>query len=129
MTAAATDELVAEGWKWLHALLGVLFVVGGVLAFLEPFQTFGVLALLIGWFLVIKGIFDVTFSIAGHKEIPLWGLQLAAGIIELLIGIWALGYPGRSAWLLVLWVGIGALVRGVSDTITAFRVRSIGRSL
>src|SRR4051812_42557210 len=32
------------GWHWLHAILGVLFVLGGVAAFLSPFQTFGVLA-------------------------------------------------------------------------------------
>ena len=35
---------VAEGWKWLHVVLGVLFVVGGIFAFTEPFQTFAVLA-------------------------------------------------------------------------------------
>ena len=116
-----------DGWKWLYAILGVIFVVAGIMALMEPFQTFGVLALLIGWFLLFKGIFDVTLSIAGHREIPLWGFQLAVGIIEILLGMWAIGYPGRSAWLLILWVGLGALVRGISDIITAFRVRSVGK--
>ena len=37
-------------------------------------------------------------------------LALAAGVMELVIGVWALGYPGRSAWLLVLWV-VPRLVR------------------
>ena len=54
-------------------------------------------------------------------------MSLAVGIIEILLGMWAIGYPGRSAWLLILWVGLGALVRGISDIITAFRVRSVGR--
>ena len=129
---AGVAEFVAmamvEGWKWLHGLLGVLFVVAGFLAFLEPFQTFGILALLVGWFLLFKGIFDITLSIAGHKEIPLWGFQLAVGIIEVLLGMWAVGYPGRSAWLLILWVGLGALVRGISDIVTAFRFRSLEQS-
>ncbi|MCP4436347.1 MAG: hypothetical protein GY812_12755 [Actinomycetia bacterium] len=116
---------VAEGWKWLHGVMGVLFVIAGILALIEPFQTFGILALLIGWFLLLKGVFDITLSIAGRDQIPLWGVQLAVGIIEILLGLWAIGYPGRSAWLLILWVGIGALVRGISDIITAFRVRSL----
>ena len=47
---------VTEGWKWLHATLGVLFVVGGVLALLEPFQTYMMLASLLGLLLVLKGI-------------------------------------------------------------------------
>src|SRR5690349_8244253 len=41
-------------WRWLHILLGVLFVVGGIMALLEPFQTFRVLAALVGFFLVVK---------------------------------------------------------------------------
>lgn len=127
LIAAGISELVAigvvESWKWLHGLLGALFVVTGVLALLEPFQTFGVLALLIGWYLLIKGTFSVVLSIMARHEMPLWGLLLATGILELLIGLWALGYPGRSAWLLVLWVGIGALMRGISEIIMAFQLR------
>ena len=34
--------------------------------------------------------------------------------------LWALGYPGRSAWLLVLWVGFGAMFRGIGDLVAAF---------
>jgi uncharacterized membrane protein HdeD (DUF308 family) len=118
-----------DGWKWVRVVLGILFLVGGVFALLEPFQTFGILALLIGWFLIFKGVFDIVFSIAGHEEIPLWGLLLATGIIEVLLGAWALGYPGRSAWLLVLWVGLGALFRGIGEIFVAFRVRSAAKSL
>ncbi len=32
-----------------------------------------------------------------------------------------------SAWLLILWVGMGAVVRGFADFITAFRVRSLSQ--
>lgn len=118
-----------DGWKWVRVVLGVLFIVGGVFALLEPFQTFGILALLIGWFLIFKGVFDIVISVAGHQELPLWGLLLAAGIIEVLLGAWALGYPGRSAWLLLLWVGLGALFRGISEIFVAFRVRTAADAL
>jgi uncharacterized membrane protein HdeD (DUF308 family) len=55
----------------------------------------------------------------------LWGLLLASGIIELAIGVWAIGYPGRSAWLLILWVGIAALVRGITEIVLAFKLRGV----
>ena len=119
----ALEGAVAPSWRWLHGLLAVLFIVVGVMAFMEPFQTFGILALLIGWYLVFKGIVDIVVSAVYREVLPLWGLALAAGIAEVVIGVWALGYPGRSAWLLVLWIGIGALVRGITEIVLAFQLR------
>lgn len=123
LIAAGVTELVeaavVPGWRWVHGLLGLLFVVTGVLALLEPFQTFGVLALFVGWYLLIRGTFEVTFSISGRHQLPLWGLLLVSGIIEIAIGIWAIGSPTRSAWLLILWVGIGAMIRGITEIVLA----------
>ena len=61
------DELMQagllEGWRWLHIVVGVLFVIGGVAALTSPFQTFMVLASLVGIFLVIKGTFDFALAL------------------------------------------------------------------
>lgn len=119
----ATAGLVSE-LRWLHVVLGILFVIGGIMALVDPFQTFGVLALLIGWYLLFKGIADIAVSILRRDVVPLWGLLLAAGIAQILIGVWAIGYPGRSAWLLVVWVGIAALTRGIAEMAVAFQLRS-----
>ena len=111
---------VATGWKWVHGVIGALFVLVGIAAMLEPFQTFGILALFVGWFLIVKGFFDIALAIGLRRDLPLWGLSLAVGIVEVLLGLWALGYPGRSAWLLVLWIGVAAMLRGIGDLVTAF---------
>lgn len=128
LIAAGVNQFVTIGYvenlKWLYGVLGAVFVVGGVLALLEPFQTFGILALLIGWYLLIKGTFDVVMSVAERGELHLWGLVLASGLIEVAIGIWAIGSPARSAWLLILWVGLTALMRGITEIVLAFRLRS-----
>src|SRR3954451_11082563 len=59
---AGVAELVQAGlledWRWLHVVVGVLFLLGGVAALMSPFQTFTVLAALIGFFLILKGTFD-----------------------------------------------------------------------
>jgi uncharacterized membrane protein HdeD (DUF308 family) len=121
---AGVDELVitfvAPGWRWVHAILAALFVIAGFASFMAPFQTFGYLALFMGWYLVIKGILDITLSIALRDGIPVWGLLLAVGIGEVLLGFWAIGYPGRSAYLVLLWAGIGAMFRGVNDLVGGF---------
>lgn len=116
------EATVVHGWRWVHLLLGVLFVVVGVLALLEPFQTFGILALFIGWYLLIRGTFEVVFSLAARHQLPLWGLLLTAGIVEIGIGVWAIGSPARSAWLLIIWVGIGAMIRGITEIISAVQL-------
>jgi uncharacterized membrane protein HdeD (DUF308 family) len=116
---------VLEGWKWLHAILGVLFIVGGVAAFLEPFQTFGIMAAMFGFLLVLKGTFDLVLAIMTREVNDLWWMVLIAGILEVLLGFWASGYPGRSARLLLLWVGIGALIRGITQIVMAFQVRKV----
>lgn len=128
LIVAGINELVTIGFehdlRWLHGVLGALFIVGGVLAFMEPFQTFGILAVLIGWYLLFKGLAGVVIAILGRHDLHLWGLLLGAGIIEMLIGVWAIGAPVRSAWLLVLWVGITALFRGITEIVLAFKLRS-----
>jgi uncharacterized membrane protein HdeD (DUF308 family) len=125
---AGINEIAAIGfvdsWKWAHGLLGALFIVAGVAALFSPFQTFGILALLIGWYLLFKGLGSVVLSLMARHETHLWGLVLASGIIEMLIGLWAIGSPVRSAWLLVLWVGLAALFRGMTEIFLAFRLRN-----
>ena len=114
---------VSPGWKWLHAVLGALFVIGGVFAFTEPFQTFTVLASLVGFFLVVKGTFDFVIALATRHVSDLWWLLLIGGILQIMLGVWASGYPGRSATLLTLWVGIGALIRGIVQIVASFQSR------
>jgi hypothetical protein len=54
---------------------------------------------------------------------PFWASKKEfAGLIQIGLGIWAMGYPGRSAALLVLWVGLGAIIRGIAQIIAAFHV-------
>jgi uncharacterized membrane protein HdeD (DUF308 family) len=131
LAAAATEGVAAvmmPGWKWLHWLLAALFAFGGIWAFVYPGQTFGTLALLIGWYLLVKGSFDFVAGLA-NRDVPLWWLTMIVGIFEFLLAFWAIGYPGRSAWLLVVWVGFGALARGIADIVLAFQVRSMQRRL
>ena len=131
LIVAGLDEgftaLTTSDWRWLHAVLGLVLFTLGVAALLDPFQTFGILALLVGWYLVLKGTVDIVISVAGRGDVPLWGLLLASGVAQVLIGIWAVGYPGRSAWLLILWVGLGALMRGITEIVLAFQLRHFVR--
>ena len=45
---------------------------------------------------------------------------LVIGVIEVLIGFWAVAYIGRAVFLLVVWVAAAALARGLSDLFISF---------
>jgi uncharacterized membrane protein HdeD (DUF308 family) len=117
--------LAGGWWKLLHAILAVVFIAAGIVAFVHPGDTFAALAAVFSFFLIFAGTFDIIISISTRREIEVWWLQLIGGIIELLLGFWAAGYYGRSAILLVVWVAAIALIRGVRDIVLAFRVREI----
>jgi uncharacterized membrane protein HdeD (DUF308 family) len=117
MIAGATG-----GWKIAHGLLGVAFVVIGVIAFIHPGNTFAALAAVFSFYLVLKGAFDIAVALSSRHE-DLWWLQLLLGIAEVALGFWAAGDFGHKTVLLLVWVGVAALIRGISQIIAAFAVR------
>jgi uncharacterized membrane protein HdeD (DUF308 family) len=117
--------MAAGWWKLLHAVLAFVFIVVGVVAFIHPGDTFKALAAVFSFFLIVAGTFDIIVAISTRREIEVWWLQLVSGIIELVLGFWAAGYYGRSAVLLVAWVSVIAIIRGVRDIVLAFRVREV----
>ena len=117
---------IASGWwKLLNAVLALVFLAAGVVAFIHPGNTFTALAAIFSFFLVFAGVFDIITSIASRREVDIWWLQLIGGIIEVFLGFWAAGYYGRSAVLLIAWVAAFAFIRAVRDIVLAFRVREV----
>jgi uncharacterized membrane protein HdeD (DUF308 family) len=116
-------------WRWLHIVFAVLAIIAGILALIWPGQTFLVLAAIIGWYILFAGIMDIGISFATKEENDLWWLQLILGIVEVLIGFWAVGYAGRSIAVLVIWVGASALARGISSIFLGFGLHSGGKEL
>jgi uncharacterized membrane protein HdeD (DUF308 family) len=126
---------VAPGWKWLYILIGIVSIIAGVIALMWPGETFLVLSAIAGWLLLFYGIIDVVFAFSTRHLEGLWWMQLISGIIMVLLGFWAISPDNatvatyRGAVLLVVWIGVAALFRGISDIIVGFRLRSVQREL
>jgi uncharacterized membrane protein HdeD (DUF308 family) len=126
---------VAPGWKWLYILVGVVSIVAGVIALIWPGQTFLVLSAIVGWLLLFYGIIDIVFAFSTRHLEGLWWMQLVSGTVMVLLGFWAISPDDatvstyRGAVLLVVWIGVAALFRGISDIILGFRLRSADREL
>jgi uncharacterized membrane protein HdeD (DUF308 family) len=117
-----------SGWKWVHGILGVIFIAAGIVAFFRPAGTFVALASIVAWVLLFKGIFDITLALMTHGS-HLWWVGLIVGVIEILLAYWAAGYFRGSALLLVAFVGVFALMRGITEIVMAFRLRGVKKEL
>jgi uncharacterized membrane protein HdeD (DUF308 family) len=117
-----------HSWRWLHVLMGVIFLFGAAWSFARPFDAFWTLASILGLLLIFRGTLDIFTSIDAREVNSVWWLGLLAGILEVLLGFWASQqfYAVRGALLLV-WVGLFALFRGISEIVVAFEVRRAQR--
>jgi uncharacterized membrane protein HdeD (DUF308 family) len=126
---------VSPGWKWLHILLGIISILAGIFALAWPGQTFLVLGAIVGWLLLLWGLVDIIFAFSTREVDNLWWMQLIAGILMILIGLWAIAPDNqtvstyRGIVLLAVWVGIAALFRGISDIVVGFRLHSARKKL
>jgi len=130
--AAAVDEVLiafSGGQSGcmiaLRLVLAAAFVVIGVIAFIHPGNTFKALAAVMSFYFILKGAFTMIVALATRKEAELWWVALLLGLAELLIGFWAAGDFGHRQILLIVWVGVLALLRGISSIVFAFRVRDL----
>jgi uncharacterized membrane protein HdeD (DUF308 family) len=116
--------------RWLVVALGALDIVLGIIAFAWPGATFLVLARLVGWVLLFRGIADVGRALEmrrlGSSD---WWMLALLGALSIAVAFWAVRYVDTSIVLLVLWIGIALLTRGISAIIAGFALRSFGRQL
>ena len=113
------------GWRIVHSILGVLFIAGGIYALWHPYDTFATLAALIGFYFLLRGLFDLTVAFITKGQFELWWLQLVTGLVEILLAFWVAGDFREKAILLVLYVGLMALTRGITELFLAFRLKAL----
>jgi uncharacterized membrane protein HdeD (DUF308 family) len=112
-------------WKAVNAILGVLLVVGGILSFIHPENAFVAIASITGFMFLFVGIIDVIVALS--NRVGIWWLRLIVGAICIGLAFWASGDFERKAILLTAWLGLFALMRGVTHFLIAFALRAGSR--
>ncbi|MFD5225437.1 HdeD family acid-resistance protein [Microbacterium sp. NPDC058342] len=111
------------GWSRIgHVVLGLVYVVGGVLAFVNLFAFTATLVLFIGVLLGITWIVDgvVSLSLLGHGKSRLWTILYAA--LSIVAGVVLLFSPFYVA---IFWwlTGIALVVLGIVQIVRAIMLR------
>jgi uncharacterized membrane protein HdeD (DUF308 family) len=116
------------GWRVAAIVAGVLAIGAGIAALVWPGPTLVVLGVFVAWYLLIRGIFDISIALS-HTHVSGWWLGLIGGIVGIALGAWAIGNPDRSVLLLVTIIGVWTIFKGVFDLVTAFHYRDLKKSL
>jgi uncharacterized membrane protein HdeD (DUF308 family) len=130
ITEIMVAGVTAGGWKVVHIILTVLFLVTAIWGFANPKDAFWALASVVGFILVIYGGVELAEAIVTRDVNPLWWLGLTLGILLILLGFWtSQQLLTVQAQLLIFYVGLAALFRGIGQIVTAFQIRHVGRDL
>jgi uncharacterized membrane protein HdeD (DUF308 family) len=98
----------------LHLLVGILYVIGGLLLMGEPLEGSVIITILVAATLIIGGIMRIVIG-ARHRHMPGWGLIVASGVISLLVGLMLyFTLPWSGLWVVGTLIAVELIVHGVS---------------
>jgi len=100
-------------------LLGILAVIVGIIAIAWPGVTILALVILFAVYAFVLAGLEGARAFSSRTAGPVFG-HLLLGLIDLAAGVVALVWPGPTALVLVLVVGIWAFVGGIMEIAAAF---------
>ena len=119
MIMAGVAELIAAfsvkdwGKAAFLGLVGVLYIVAGVIAFMNPFEAATILTLFLGIALVFGGFVRMFLAWHMREAGKPWGWVVVSGIISLLLGLMIIAqWPYSSFFVLGIFLGIDLIFIG-----------------
>ncbi|MFI9771769.1 HdeD family acid-resistance protein [Streptomyces sp. NPDC052415] len=110
--------LSRAAWQ-IVLLTGLASLVLGVLVLVWPGSTLRATGVLFGLYLLLSGVFQLVAAFGTHKTTSLRVLGFISGALSILLGLFCFRGPMQSLLLLALWIGIGWLIRGITQTVAA----------
>ena len=120
--ASATE--FAKAW-WVPLMTGVINVIFGLIVLIEPHNSLLAIALVLGIYLVIAGVFALAGGIAAPSH---RGLLIAFAILAIVAGIFVIARPGSAVHGVRIVFGIYLLASGLAHLWVAAMVSDDRRS-
>lgn len=120
MAEAAAPELRKAG-IWV-IVWGVLLIIAGVLAILEPPIAALAAELLLAWLFVFGGIVQIIYALQ-NRAAPGFRLHILSAVLTLLLGVFMLMRPTLGIASVALLLGAFLFASGASEIMHAFRLK------
>ena len=109
----------ASGWS---IALGILMIVAGLIAMVEPGVSGLFIALIVGWSAIFNGFAQIMYAFRTHGGTHV-ALEIILGIIYNIAGVYLIMHPVGSLLALTLLLACFLLVYGIFALVLAFRMR------
>lgn len=107
---------------WL--LLGLLYIVAGLVTFENPLLAASVLTLLLGAALVVSGVMRIVLAFSMREGMS-WTSVVLSGVVTLLLGFIILAHwPVSSLFVLGVLLGVDLLIIGIGWIFVGFGLKS-----
>ena len=116
-----------KNW-WVFLIIGILLLISSFWMFSSPVEAFVGLAGLFSALIFVSGLFTVFFALTNKDDIDNFGLYLAGGVLDIIMGFILMKYPGLTVVLFSLFVGFWLLFRGIGTISIAFKIKKEGDS-
>ena len=111
---------------WMALVLrGIAAILLGVLTLKWPNVTVGSLVMLFGGFVMLDGLLEILASMRAKSGGSEWGAALMLGLVEIILGLLIVMWPGLTARTVLLFIGAWAIVRGVLEVYAAVQLRKL----
>ncbi|MBS1581691.1 MAG: DUF308 domain-containing protein [Bacteroidetes bacterium] len=114
---------------WLPMLItGILSLLFGFFALAMPGITLIALAWLFAISVLVQGAMMLSGAWSARRIDSGWWVVALLGLVEVVVGIWALWMPGITALVLIALMGWCAMLVGLLQVVWAWRVRKVVRN-
>ena len=107
---------------WATLVGGMVGVAAGIVTLLMPGVTAVALLLLIAFWAIVRGIFDIVAAIRLRQAIEGEWLLALVGALSVAFGVVMMLFPGAGALAVILWIGAFAIALGATLVALSFRV-------
>jgi uncharacterized membrane protein HdeD (DUF308 family) len=126
MTTTETPSVIRRLWKSVLSL-GVLTVILGAAVLVWPGQSIVAAGILFVVYLLASGIAQVIAAFTVNSPAASRVMLFISGALSIALGVFALRdcNDGAPVWLLALWIGVGFVFQGVSETALAVSFKEL----
>jgi uncharacterized membrane protein HdeD (DUF308 family) len=109
--------------RWWLAVVGIIGILAGLIAFANPVLVGLYLLLFIGIWAIVSGVMEIIGAIRLRKEIDNEWLLILHGVLSVLFGIVMVVEPITAALALIWVIGAYAIAAGVIMIALAFKLK------
>jgi uncharacterized membrane protein HdeD (DUF308 family) len=129
LVATGIAQAITAFWsaKWsgvtLNLIIGILYVVIGVMIIDHPLQAAGGFAILVAAIMIVGGVIRIVTSI--REQFFGWAWTLLNGVISLLLGMAIISHFPASITVIGIFVGLDLIFAGAAWILFAFGLRRL----